>query len=320
MIKQKKYNINFKQLLKQNPFILAPMDDVTDIGFRELCENYDCLYSVSELNSIEAIIRDKTLKSRFEKGNLKINCIQLFGQNIESFVKAAKKIEKYADIIDLNFGCPSPNVTNQKSGAFLLDDIENIGKIVKSVVNAVNIPVTAKIRLGYKNKTYLNVAKEIEKAGASLIVVHGRTAKQKYSGIADWEAIKKVHEHLKIPVIGNGDIKTEQDIDKYLGSHCSGLMIGRAAIGNPLIFKKFYYYYKNKKILEIPKTIQSQKKIFFEYIEKLDKYDFYNLNLKIQRQAMWFFKGINGVKQLREKLGKTKSYKEVLKIIETEIN
>jgi nifR3 family TIM-barrel protein len=265
--------INPVQLIKKCPFILAPMDDVTDISFRKLCEENGASYSTTELTSVEALIRDKVHPSRFEKKDLKINSIQLFGNNPKSFVEAAKKVYDQADFFDVNFGCPSATVTGNDSGSMLLKDPKNVYEIVNSLVKEIDKPITAKIRLGYDKVNYIEVAKEIERAGACLIAVHGRTAKQKYSGLANWEAIKEVHEALKIPVIGNGDIRTEEDIDKYLGSHCSALMIGRAAIGNPLIFKRFNHYYKTGNKLEIENPKLEQQKLFVKYISKIEKND-----------------------------------------------
>ena len=308
-------NFNLKELIKKNPFILAPMDDVTDIAFRELCEEYGSSYTITELTSVEAIIRDKVFNSRFEKGNLKINCVQLFGSNPESFIKATKKLEGIADIIDVNFGCPSPSVNANNSGAILLNDPKNVGKIITALVKNTSIPITAKIRLGYKKLSYLEIAKEIEKAGASLITIHGRTAEQKYSGKANWDAIKEIYDNLTIPVIGNGDICSEEDIDKYLGTYCDGLMIGRCAIGNPLIFKQFNYYFKNKKKLEI-KNIKKEKKILFlKYLEILKKTKQPKFDIKIQRQAMWFMKGIDGAKELRKKIIQNKNINKIIQII-----
>lgn len=306
-----------KSIIK-NPFVLAPMDDVTDIAFRELCEEKGAAYSTTELTSVEALIRDKVTKSRYERGNLKVNSIQLFGRKPESFVEAAKKISSHADSIDVNFGCPSATVTGNEGGSFLLKDPKNTGEIVNKLVKNVDLPITAKIRLGYKKNTFLEVAKEIEDAGANLIAVHGRTADQKYGGKANWDAIKQIKESLKIPVIGNGDIKKENNVDEYLGTHCNALMIGRAAIGNPLIFERFNYYKKNKKVLEIENYKENQKRLFVEYVKKLSKYEFVNINIKIQRQAMWFMKGIEGSKKLRVELMKLKNpdVKEVISIIE----
>jgi len=309
--------INLKKIIKTNPFILAPMDAVTDISFREICEEKGSAYTTTELSNIDAIIRDKTLKSRYKRGNLKINSVQLFGNDPEKFILAAKKIDSEADIIDVNFGCPSASVTGNDSGSALLKDPKNVGKIIEKLVKNINKPITAKIRLGYSKQTYNQIAKEIEDAGADLIAVHGRTAKQKYSGLANWDAIKEIYEKSKIPLIGNGDIKVEEDIDKYLNSHCEGLMIGRAAIGNPNIFEKFNHYNKTGKKLEIDenKIKQIQKELFSKYINKLQKETFHNINIKIQRQAMWFFRGIIGVKELRGKISKTKNINEILKIV-----
>ncbi len=311
--------VNLHKLIKKNPFILAPMDDVTDIGFRKICEENEASYSTTELTSVEALIRDKVFKSRYERGKLKINSVQLFGSKPESFVLAAKKVSDQADIIDVNFGCPSATVTNNDSGSMLLKDPKNVGKIIEKLVKNIDKPITAKIRLGYSKTTYNEVAKEVEDAGAQILAVHGRTAKQKYSGLANWDAIREVHEKLKIPVIGNGDIKSEEDIDKYLLSespYASALMVGRAAIGNPYIFKKFNHYYKTGKKLNNYDVKSKQKELFLEYLNLLEEHDFYNLPLKIQRQGMWFFKGIEGAKELRTKIQKTKDRNEIMKIIE----
>ncbi|MFW5704693.1 MAG: tRNA dihydrouridine synthase [Nanoarchaeota archaeon] len=308
--------ISLKKQLKQNPFILAPMDDVTDIAFRELCEENGASYTTTELISSDAFIREKVFKSRFEKGNLKINSVQFFGNNPDSILEAAKKVGNEADIIDVNFGCPSPSVINHESGAALLKDPKNVSEIVSKLVKHIDKPVTAKIRLGYVNTNHLEVAKEIEDAGAEVIAVHGRTAKQKYSGKANWDAISEVYSALKIPVVGNGDISNEEDIDEYLNKSCDGMMIGRAAIGNPLIFKRFYNYWKTGKKLTFDDVKKEQKKQFGFYLENLEKREFHNLPLKIQRQAMWFMKGQNGVTRLREKISSTKNIEEIKKLIE----
>lgn len=301
----------YEKLLKKNPFILAPMDDVTDIAFRELCEEQGASYSTTELTSIEALIRDKVPISRYSRGNLKINQVQLFGCNPDTFVEAAKYVGEQADSIDINFGCPSGTVTGNNSGAILLKDPKNVGQIIEKLVKNIDKPISAKIRLGYKKTTYLDVAKEIEDAGAELLAVHGRTAEQKYSGLANWDAIKEIYDNINIPLVGNGDIKTEEDIDKYLGSHCDALMIGRAAIGNPMIFNQFNYYLnKKEKLIFDRKTIQ--KELFIKYINKLSEHEFRNENIKIQKQAMWFMKGIEGAKELRKELVQLKDKKTII--------
>jgi nifR3 family TIM-barrel protein len=319
-------------LIKNSPpFLLAPMDDITDYSFRKLCEKFGALYTTTELISVEALIRNKVPFFKYMKRDLNINSIQLFGTKPESFLKAAKIIEKEADIIDINFGCPSPSVTKGGAGSFLLNDPKNVYEIVKILVD--NFPekaITAKIRLGYEKTNTLEIAREIERAGAALITIHGRTAKQGYTGKANWEEIKKVYEKIKIPIIGNGDIKNVMDIDKYLYKYSDGLMIGRAAIGHPLIFKNFrnYYLFKNNKLENfnlIDKNKETQKKLFLEYLKEyeniinklsnnkkiLDKLIFH-----IQHQAMYFMKGIEGSKKLRIELSKEKDLNKIIKIIE----
>lgn len=306
-----------KKLIKKNPFILAPMDEVTDIAFRKLCEDKGASYSVSELTSVDALIRDKVFKSRYSRGNLKVNCVQLFGSKPETFVDAAKFLGDETDFIDVNFGCPSATVTNNESGSILLKDPKNVGAIVSKLVKEVDKPITAKIRLGYSKLSYNDVAKEVEDAGAELITVHGRTAKQRYSGEANWDAISEIHSKLNITVVGNGDVRSEEDIDSYLGSHCDALMIGRAAVGNPLLFERFNHYKKTGEKLAIDNYKEKQKALFVEYLTELSKYELYNPQLTIKKQAMWFMKGIEGVKELRVSImeGK-KSIEEIIKLVE----
>lgn len=310
--------INFEKQLKKNPFVLAPMDDVTDIAFRELCEERGASYSTTELTSIDALVRDKVYKSRYERGNLKINSVQLFGSKPDVFVEAAKIVLDEADIIDVNFGCPSPAVTRNDGGSALLKDPKNVSEIISKLVKHIDKPITAKIRLGYTKMDHLSIAKEIEDAGASLIAVHGRTAKQKYTGAANWDAIKEVYNTLEIPVVGNGDVKSEEDIEKYLNTYSGGLMIGRAAIGNPYLFERFQYYYEKGKKLEFDKEEykEKQKEMFKLYLNKLDGKEFYALNIKIQRQAMWFMKGIDGVREMRTKMAQEKDIEKVLRAVD----
>ena len=309
--------IDFRDKLKQNPFILAPMDMVTDICFRELAEECGASFSVTELTSIESLIRGHSPEYRTSRGKLKFNVVQIFGNDLESFKIAAKMLDKDldCDVIDINFGCPSTSVTGNNAGSILLKDPENVYEIVKTVVENTSKPVTAKIRLGYTSLTYLDIAKEIERAGASLLTVHGRTAKQKYSGEANWDAIKEIYEAVSIPVIGNGDVRNpEIDVEK-IGVFCDGLMIGRAAIGNPFIFTEFLEYYKNKKLMGWDRRVV-QKDLFKTYLKKLENYDFSTKNIKIQTQSMWFMKGISGAKNLRSRIAQEKDIDVILKYVD----
>jgi nifR3 family TIM-barrel protein len=305
-----------KKLIQKNPFILAPMDEVTDIAFRELCEEEGAAYSSTELTSVDALIRDKVQFSRYQRGNLKVNSVQLFGSKPEVFTQALEKVESEADIIDVNFGCPSTRVAGNNCGSMLLKDPKNVGEIIAKLVKKTKLPVTAKIRLGYKKMTYLGVAKEVEDAGAELLAVHGRTADQKYSGSANWQAIEEIYNAVHLPLVGNGDITSEADIDSHLHKHADALMIGRAAIGNPLLFKKFNYYHKNKEKLDFENEKDIRKELFIRYLKKLNNYDFYKENLKIQKQAMYFMKGIPGAKELRKEIMQLKDSKTIIKKVE----
>ncbi|MFW6285603.1 MAG: tRNA dihydrouridine synthase [Nanoarchaeota archaeon] len=305
-------NINLKKQIKKNPFILAPMDNVTDIGFRQLCEKHHASYTCSELTSVEALIREKVPKYRYQRGNLKINCVQLFGSNYKNFSKALDIIDDQTDIIDVNFGCPSTTLHKNNSGAILLKDPQNVSKIIQNLVDHTNKPVTAKIRLGYNKTNYLEVAKQIEDAGANLITLHARTAKQRYSGKANWDAIKKLYKTSNIPIVGNGDIKDENDIDKYLNKYSDALMLGRSAIGNPIIFKRFYNYYKTGQKLKIKDIKENQKKLFIQYLKEIENKQFYKKDIKIASQAMWFMKGIKGAKELRINIMQIKDSQKII--------
>ena len=323
-------NLNPKKLLTKIPFLLAPMDEVTDIGFRILCEEEGSAYGTTELTSVDALVRDKVMESRYKKENLKVNSIQLFGHNPQTFVDAAKKIQHEADFIDINFGCPSACVNSNDSGAILLKDPKNVRAIVEKLVKEIDRPITAKIRLGYERTTYLDVAKEVEDAGADMLAVHGRTAKQKYSGKANWDAIQEIYQKTDIFLCGNGDITNPEQIDEYLGTHADALMIGRGAIGNPKIFKDFLEYKNNKNQFlkkrnetnelsredrdELKK--QEQKEYFLRYLNHLKNITLQREVYRIQHQAMYFFKGIGGARELRQKLMQAKTIDEIMNIVE----
>lgn len=319
-----------QKLLKQNPTLLAPMDEVTDIGFRTLCEEEGSAYATTELTSVDALVRDRVFESRYKKENLKTNSIQLFGHNPQTFVEAAQKIKDEADFFDINFGCPSACVNKNDSGAMLLKDPKNVGEIVSKMVKKVDRPISAKIRLGYEKTTYLDVAREVEDAGADILAVHGRTAKQKYTGLANWDAIKEIYDNTNIFLVGNGDITNPRQIDECLNSHADALMIGRGAIGNPKLFRDFVEYRDNKqqylkeqeKLKEIDREERDkirkkeQKAYFLRYLNHLKNIKLQKEVYRIQHQAMYFFKGISGARELRQKLQHVKTIDEVMRVVE----
>jgi nifR3 family TIM-barrel protein len=231
-------------------YILAPMDGYTDHPFRLICRQQGSAISVSEfINGIDIANGHPHLESKLKfSDEERPFAYQIFDDNPERMLKAAQFLtRRNPDFIDINMGCSARNVVNRGAGAGLLKDLLKIAKIISSLVTGVNLPITAKIRLGWddSSKNYLEVSKILEENGASAIFVHARTRKQEYSGIADWDSIGEIKNQVKIPVIGNGDVASIDDADRLIRqTGCDAVMIGRAAIGNPWVFN-------NSKELEI---------------------------------------------------------------------
>ena len=305
--------------------ILAPMAGISDPAYMQICEEMGVGYTVTELISAEAIVRNnnKTFDMLNGINDLKKPFgIQIFGSNPDTLCKAAKIIEDKFNpsFIDINMGCPVPKVAiKNNAGSALLKSPELVRKIVSSVVNAVSIPVTVKIRSGWDEKSInaVEIAKICEEAGASAIAVHARTKSQGYSGNADWNVIKEVKENVSIPVIGNGDIKSCFDAKKMLEeTNCDAVMIGRALLGNPWLIKECNDYLINN---ILPKRISKEQKI--EMIKK-----HYNLllkyktekqaNLEMRIHIMGYIKGLANIKELKLKIMQAKTKEEVFDILD----
>ncbi len=242
--------------IPKNALFLAPMEDVTDLPFRRLCKRFGADVVYTEFISSEGLIRDA------EKSRAKLHIcneerpvgIQVFGADTEAMTEAARIVEFVSpDFTDINFGCPVKKVALKGAGAGLLNDIAKMAEITRSIVDAVNLPVTAKTRLGWdeNNKNIMQIAEALQDAGISALAIHGRTRAQLYGGKADWTLIGKVKNNprIKIPIIGNGDIKDGPTAKKMIEQHgVDGIMIGRAAIGNPWIFDHIKHYLKTGKI------------------------------------------------------------------------
>lgn len=246
---------------------------------------------------------------------------QIFGSDKESFAVAAKYIYEnmHPDIIDINMGCPVPKVAlSAQAGSALLKNPEKIREIVETVVKTVPIPVTVKIRSGWdmEHINAVEVAKVCEEAGASAICVHARTRSQGYSGKADWNVIKQVKESVSIPVIGNGDIVDIFSAKKMLDeTGCDAIMIGRAALGNPWIFKQVNEYIENNKVIELPTPLERVEMCIkhFKYLEdiKVSKVAV----LEIRNHVAWYLKGIKGSNEIKNKIYMTKDIEEIKKIL-----
>lgn len=307
----------------KNQVVMAPMAGFSNTSYRKIIKSMGCGLIYAEMVSDKAI----TYGSKKTFDLLKMSeeerpiAQQIFGSDKESFVIAAKKIEKemHPDIIDINMGCPVPKVAlKSQAGSALLKNLEKIYEIVKAVKEAVSTPVTVKIRSGWDEEhiNAIEVAKVCEKAGASAITVHPRTRSQGYSGHADWNIIKKVKEAVKIPVIGNGDILSCYDAKRMLEeTHCDAVMIGRGCLGNPWLIKECVDYLESE--LE-PRKITNQEKIammkhHFSLLKE-DKSEKVAL-LEIRSNILYYLKNMPQSKEIKTKICMTKTEEELMTIL-----
>lgn len=313
------------------PLFLAPMEDVTDIGFRKLCKRYGAAMVYTEFVSADAIIRSipSTLAKMTVDDDERPVGIQIYGREVEPMVEAAKIVETFhPDIIDLNFGCPVKKVAGKGAGAGLLRDIPKMLDITRAVVNAVKTPVTAKTRLGWdKNDLVITtLAEQLQDCGIQALTIHGRTRSQMYTGEADWTLIGEVKRNprIRIPIIGNGDITTperaEQAFERY---GVDAVMIGRATFGRPWFFKECKDYMMAQKgaaqVLPAPLSIDDKIDILEEQlrinVERIDEYRGI-LHTRRHLAASPIFKNIPNFRQTRIALLRAETTEEVLGILE----
>ena len=308
----------------ENNVVMAPMAGISNSAYRTIIKQMGCGLIVAEMVSDKAITYNnkKTIDMLYMTDFERPISQQIFGSDKESFVEAAKYIEKNMkpDIIDINMGCPVPKVAlRAQAGSALLKDKDKVYDIVKSVVESVSIPVTVKIRSGWDSNhiNAVEIAKVIEKAGASAITVHGRTRAQGYSGKVDLDIIKKVKENVSIPVIGNGDIKSCYDA-KYMIDYtkCDAVMIGRGILGNPWLIKECVDYLENG-IPPKEVTIEEKFNMIKRHMDLLlsTKNEKVAL-LEMRTHIAYYLKGIPGTKELKQKIFKTKTKKEIIDLLD----
>ena len=307
----------------KNRVVLAPMAGVCNSAFRRIIKEMGAGLLYAEMVSDKALVynNEKTKDMLYMTEDERPISQQIFGSDKESFVEAAKIIEEsmHPDIIDINMGCPVPKVAvKSQAGSALLKDPDKIYEIVKAVKEAVNVPVTIKIRSGW-DKNSINavlVAKTCEKAGASAIAVHPRTRSQGYSGKADWNIIKEVKEAVNIPVIGNGDILSAKDAKKMIDeTGCDAVMIGRGVLGNPYLIKQVVRYLEDGVLLKDESPIERMKTCLkhFNYLLKIKPEKV--ATLEMRTHASWYLKGLpNGV-NVKKRLYELKTKEEFISTI-----
>jgi nifR3 family TIM-barrel protein len=265
--------------------------------------------------SAEAVIRqNKKTFALFQRDKSeKPFCIQLFGNDPDQIAKAAKLVEPYCGIIDINFGCPVEKIVKQGAGSALLLQPEKVREIMERTNEKIKVPITAKIRSGIRGKAVaVKIAKICEESGASAICVHPRTREQGYSGKADWKIIKNVKDAVSIPVVGNGDIKKPEDAKRMLQqTGCDYVMIGRAARGNPFIFKQINDFLDRGTYDEL--SDKEKLKIFLEYVNLAHQHKLSFVDIKMQ--AAYFTKGLPDSNVLRNRLMKTRSIQEIKSLL-----
>lgn len=307
----------------KNRVVLAPMAGVCNSAFRRIIKEMGAGLLYAEMVSDKALVynNEKTKEMLYMTEDERPISQQIFGSDKESFVEAAKIIEEsmHPDIIDINMGCPVPKVAvKSQAGSALLKDPDKIYEIVKAVKEAVNVPVTVKIRSGW-DKNSINavlVAKTCEKAGASAIAVHPRTRSQGYSGKADWNIIKEVKEAVNIPVIGNGDILSAKDAKKMIDeTGCDAVMIGRGTLGNPYLIKQVVRYLEDGVLLKDENPIERMETCLkhFDYLLKIKSEKV--ATLEMRTHAAWYLKGLpNGV-NVKKRLYELKTKEEFISTI-----
>ena len=300
------------------------MAGVSDPALRLLCKKMGAGLVVTELTSIHSIVaKEQILKKEKKKINdfLEFSdeerplSVQLFGSDLTYLQKAAKIVEPFFDIIDYNMGCPAPHITQQMAGGALLQQSSLTKKIFHTLVEAVEKPITLKIRAGIKSEDrylFKDIAEIAQDEGIQMITFHPRTVKQGYSGKADWELIKNLKEITKIPIVGNGDITTPEDAKQMIDqTGCDYIMIGRGAMGNPFLFEQINDYLKSGKYT----TYSLQEKIhgFFNYLDYAANYKISFSNIK--GQAIRFTKGLQGAPKLRKEITMAKNIDELKHIM-----
>lgn len=331
--------MKFKNIELKHGIMLAPMAGATDYAFRSICKDFGAEYLVSEMVCAKALCYEQKIKkslsaspsktaplAAIREGELPM-AVQIFGSEPEFMAEAARMIAENSyrgtssalspSAIDINMGCPVHKVVSNGEGSALLKNPELAEKIVRAVVDAVDIPVTVKIRTGWDASSInaVEMAKRLESAGASLICVHGRTREQQYAPYADWTQIARVKEALSIPVIGNGDIFEPSDALKMIKeTGCDGVMIGRGALGNPWIFENVINLLEGRDERKIP--VNETIDVALRHLHLLVEFKGERAGIAESRKHLgWYMKGIRGASELRNRINTAEDLDELTEIL-----
>lgn len=307
----------------KNQVVLAPMAGISNTAYRQIIKEMGAGLIFAEMVSDKALVygSEKTFDLLKMSDMERPIAQQIFGSDVDSFVKAAKLVEDkmHPDIIDINMGCPVPKVAiKSQAGSALLKNPDKIKEIVGAVVKAVSVPVTVKIRSGWDANSVnaVEVAKVIEEAGASAITVHGRTRAQGYSGNADWNIIKQVKEMVSIPVIGNGDVTSAEKAKEMLDfTGCDAVMIGRGVLGNPWLIKECVSYLESGIIPPKPSAREKIEMLKRHYQLLVDSTSEKQAILEIRTHALWYIKGMPKSAYIKNEICKTKNSEDLFKIL-----
>ena len=303
--------MKIKSLRLESPLILAPLAGYSDLSFRLLCRQYGAGLCYTEMISCHGLVyqKEKTLRMTETVPEERPVALQLFGSDPDKMGQAASLVSDMPfDIIDINMGCPVRKVTKKGAGAALMKDMRLAASIISEVCNNTDLPVTVKIRTGWNHDSVVapEFAKMAEDNGVSAIAVHGRTWSQGFGGQVDWQTISRVKKNVSIPVIGNGDIDTYQSAIQFMEqTGCDGMMVGRAALGNPWVFTSD----------GTPNTLAKRMTGMRRHLEIIQRFNNPDIILpKIRNQAGRYFKGIAGGSSIRRQIYDARSFEEILQL------
>lgn len=306
----------------KNPVVLAPMAGVCNAAFRLTVKEFGAGLVCAEMVSDKGIVlkNEKTMNMLYIDDREKPLSLQIFGGEKETLVEAAQFVDRNtnADIIDINMGCPVPKITKCDAGAKWLLDPDKIYEMVASVVDAVEKPVTVKMRMGWDEQHIFAVknAQAVERAGGKAVALHGRTRVQMYEGKSNWDIIREVKESVNIPIIGNGDVQTPQDAKRMLDeTGCDGVMIGRAALGNPWMIYRTVQYLETGKLMGEP-SVREKMDVCILHLDRLIALkDEYIAVREMRKHAAWYLKGIHGNARVRNLINEINTREDLVSLL-----